>query len=182
MTQTPSVIEQQTRAFGRGCRRSFAQWYDQWYDWSIQEIQGITGQDLAFCQDVVQDVMITVLRRMPPMANQAAQRAWLRRALVNRARDHLRRDLRRHRREQGRQAREKTAAQTTCGLDDLRSALRALDPATTCVLRWRFDFGWTLTRIGRELGWSTSTTEARVRAAVTRLRAELESMAPEKLR
>jgi RNA polymerase sigma factor (sigma-70 family) len=168
-------IQQVTTAIAGGSKRAFAAWYGPWYDWSIQETARLTGRDLSFCHDVVQDVMLSVIRAMPPMPDEARQRGWLRRTLINRARDHLRRDLRRLRRERDRGGPARSADTVAAHRRDLHQALRRLDEASSTLLRWRFDLGWTLARIGRELGLSTSAADGRVRSAVTKLQKNLET-------
>ncbi|MCH2132565.1 MAG: sigma-70 family RNA polymerase sigma factor [Phycisphaerales bacterium] len=167
-------ISTQTAEIARGSREAFADWYDRWYDWCLAETRRWTRRDLGFCHDVVQDVMMTVIRAMPVMPDEARQRAWLRRSLMNRARDHLRRDLRRLRREIGQERHSAVSTVEPDRLRELQAALRRLDEASATLLRWRFDLGWTLARIARELGLSTSTADGRVRGAITKLQVELE--------
>ncbi len=88
-----------TAAIAAGDERAFARFYDAWFDAALALARTVARGDDALALDVVQDVMLKVVRKLPPLSSEAAVRAWLLRAIVSAVVDRLRAEQRRRRRE-----------------------------------------------------------------------------------
>jgi len=156
-----------TQRIASGDTEAFAAFYEAWFDGCLADVQRRTGLDELSCLDVVQDAVLRVATRMPVFDKVEDLRRWMRRVLVNGAWDHIRARVRRSAREQrhaprGEQARD--------DVDGLRDMLATLDHDAADLLRRRFDFGWTLEQIGRELGLKPGAVDGRIRRILTRLK------------
>ena len=69
------------------------------FPWVAAKARSITRRDEAFCLDVVQDVMMIVVKKMPRLETEAALRAWMARTVSRAVTDRLRSEARRRRRE-----------------------------------------------------------------------------------
>lgn len=170
MTAPRSTIEE-TRAIASGDTEAFARFYDTWFTWVLAEARRATSRDEAFCLDVVQDVMLDVVKRLPPLANEAIVCSWLKRTIRSRAIDRLRSEQRRRRRESA----VATSTVTTDPDTDTRIAwlheqLDELGHDVRDLLRMRHGLGWSLARIGGALGLRTGAVDRRLRTAIDELR------------
>ena len=124
--------------------------------------------------DVTQDCLLKAATAMPVFKSDQEGEAWLRRVLINRSRDRLRSELRRRHQEK--------VAMTSRGpsspasdlqqedLEDLEDRLHRLEAEAADLLRRRFVLGWTLKRIGRELGIGAGAVDGRIRRALSVLK------------
>ncbi len=172
-----------TRAVAGGDREAFGVFYDRWFDWSYARVRKATGRDEEFCLDVVHDAMLKVIRSMTTMPNRAVLNAWLSRVLLNTARDRIKVDARRARRErahaEGRARVDAPAHAGSARRDELAALdreLGALDEALAGLVTARVALGMTLERAGALFGLGTGSTDRRVRKALAALR---ESMTEE---
>lgn len=165
-----------SRRIASGDDDAFRDFYRAWFPRCVALVHRATGLDRDACMDVVQDVMVRMADRMPPFDTDEAGMLWLRRVLVNAARDRLRSELRRRRREQ-RSAQGRGPADqaphhdATDEVDRLRRQLDRLEHDAADLLHRRFVLGWTLERIARELGIRTGAVDGRIRRILERLRA-----------
>ncbi|MCA9292375.1 MAG: sigma-70 family RNA polymerase sigma factor [Phycisphaerales bacterium] len=90
------------RAIRAGDAAAFTRLYEATFDRLLARAKRCTKRDEQFCLDVVQEVFVKVIKRLPILESEAALHAWLDRATVTTAYDALRRDIRRARREEGR--------------------------------------------------------------------------------
>ncbi|MEM7199726.1 MAG: sigma-70 family RNA polymerase sigma factor [Planctomycetota bacterium] len=171
-----------TAAIARGDERAFARFYDLWFDRLVVLVRSLTRRDEAFCLDVAQDCMLRVVRRLPALRREEEVAAWMARAALRLAVDHLRRERRRARREQavGGQRPEPPGV-----ADDLLHRERAawlerriaeLPDGDRALLAARFEAGRTLEQVGDGLGMSGHAAHGRIRRLVERLRRAAEEV------
>ncbi|MBC22496.1 MAG: hypothetical protein CMJ32_01070 [Phycisphaerae bacterium] len=165
-----SSILQLTTALSAGDPAALAAFYDRYYDFVLQEARRMTRRDEAFCLDVVQDTFMKVIRHLRPMSDEANLRGWLCRVQLNVARDHLRAEIRRSRREVSITRTDQHRCSTPEDLAWLRQRLQELDAEASQLLTWRFGLGMSLRRIGELTGLSTSTVDGRIRKSIELIR------------
>ncbi|MCH2160366.1 MAG: sigma-70 family RNA polymerase sigma factor [Phycisphaerales bacterium] len=163
-----------TRRIASGDTEAFADFYSLWFDDCVSQARRMTGLDESACLDVVQEAMLKAATRMPVMGEQVELEKWMRRIMINGARDRIRREMRRARHE----AVERTMHTTESHADtESRSELQArisdLDAESAQLLQRRFDLGWTLERIGREIGLRPGAVDGRIKRLLRRLGGEL---------
>ena len=132
-------------------------------------------------EDVVQDVFLRTLRRIERFQHRTVGglQAYLRRAVVNRVRDLIRRSNRRGPQiEVDSESRDwkpspLEAAIMRQQLDQFLEALRRLRPAERQVIVWRIELGYSLDEIATKLGKSKAAAGMSVSRAMTRLAREL---------
>lgn len=157
-----------SRRIASGDTEAFAVFYEAWFNFCIDEVHRMTAFDEAACMDVVQDAMLKIAPRFPVVETSRDLERWMRRVLINGARDRLRAEARRA-------AREHRTHPTPPDRDgeairELRARLDTLDSEARDLLRRRFDFGWTLERIGRELGLRPGAVDGRINRVLKKLR------------
>ncbi len=158
-----------TKRIASGDTDAFARLYEPCFDECLDEVRRMTAMDVSTCLDIVQDAMLRAATAMPVFETHEDLHRWMRRVLLNGARDRMRSELRRARRESA----PRPVSETTIDADelqDLQSRIDALDTESASLIRWRFDFGWTLERIGRELGLKPGAVDGRIRRILTRMR------------
>ena len=169
MAIDPGDVRNLSRRIASGDTEAFAAFYEAWFDRCVSETRRRTGLDEAACLDVVQDAMLRVATRMPVFETQEELERWMRRVLLNGARDRIRAEARRIRRES--HVRVATAAESDRdSLAEIDDRLRAIDKESAQLLRRRYDFGWTLEQIGRELGLRPGAVDGRIRRILKKLR------------
>ena len=167
----PGDAKALSRRIAAGDTAAFAVFYASWFDRCVQETVRRTGLDESACLDIVHDAMLRVARNMPVFETEDELDRWMRRVLLNGARDRIRSEARRMRREaqarpqdHGREDQEAIAG--------LSRRLHALDAESRQLIQRRFDLGWTLERIGRELGLKPGAVDGRIRRILKALRGE----------
>lgn len=166
----PGNTKALSRRIAAGDTAAFAVFYEHWFDRCVVDTRRRTGLDESACLDIVQDAMLRVATRMPVFESEVELERWLRRVLVNGARDRIRSETRRVRRES--QLRPEPTQQDLDAIRELSARLAALDVESGELLRRRFDLGWTLERIGRELGLGPGAVDGRIRRVLSKLRGE----------
>ena len=160
-----------SRRIASGDTEAFAVFYELWFDRCVAETRRRTGLDEAACLDVVQDAMLRVATRMPVFETQEELERWMRRVLLNGARDRIRAETRRIRRES--QAPVATVTESDRdSLAELNVRLAEIDKESAQLLRRRYDLGWTLEQIGRELGLRPGAVDGRIRRILKKLRGD----------
>ncbi len=166
-----------TAAIASGDTEAFAQFYEDWFDELYAYARSATRRDESFCLDLIQDVMLKVIRHLPPIDSEPALRLWLRRVVANTARDRFRTESRRLRREQ-RHADARPEVTETADTNDelevrlkwLRDELTSMDDELAELITARHRFGWTMARIGAVFGLHPSAADGRTRRATTALK------------
>jgi RNA polymerase sigma-70 factor (ECF subfamily) len=172
---SPSDIKQLTNAIASGSPEAFAVFYESWFDRCLESTMRMTGFDEATALDVVQDTMMKVATQLPRFDEERQLRAWLDRVLLNVARDRIRAESRRRRREQ-RPVHTALERMSREELDELDHHLESLDDQQRTILRLRFVLGWSLQKIGSTLRLGgPGSIDGRIRRALEQLRREYQS-------
>ena len=163
-----------TAAIASGNTEAFARFYDAWFDELYAYARRASGRDEAFCLDLVQDVMMKVIKRLRPMPTEQALRLWLRRVVVSTMIDTLRSEKRRAAREsryaESRAGQDAPAMADAERLGWLTNELASMDDALADLMVARHRFGWTLSRIGEVFGLTPGLVDGRTRREAERLR------------
>lgn len=170
-----------TAAIAKGDAGALAVFYEAWFDRSYAIARSITRRDEAFCLDVVQDTMLRVVRALRPLPDRDALERWMRRVIHTTALDHLRRELRRVRREERGAAAAPASVPETPESSDrleleerlawLEQQLRALPQSDRKLLEERFVHGRTLAAAGTAVGLTGDAAHGRIRRLIDQLRA-----------
>ena len=174
----PATDGDLARRVAAGDEAAFASFYDAWFAPTLALARAISRRDEAFALDVVQDVMLTVARKLPPLRDEVALRAWMTRAVANAVTDHLRAEGRRRRRElaAGRERAERldaepwlqlVAAERQAWLAGVLEALPALDRD---LLAARFGAATSVAAAAAARGLGEDAAHGRLRRALQRLR------------
>lgn len=163
------------RAIARGDDRAFTTVYRDWFDRTLGLARAATGRDESFGLDVVQEVMLRLIRATPVVTDEAQFQGWLKRAVLSASIDLIRREQRRSARERHRAASEVADAQSPALLQaeqvqQLRAQLEALPSDERGLLTLRVGLARTLAAISAATGLSLDVVHGRVRRATDRLR------------
>jgi RNA polymerase sigma factor (sigma-70 family) len=182
----PDTTRRLTEAISSGDAAAFDCFYRAWFNRVFLETKRATGRDESFCLDVVQDVMMKVVRAIPVLETEPALAAWLRRCVLTTARDRIRADARRTARErqaaQPDRAEDAARSPTTASgsehfdaesLREIERLISALDANSAQLITARFRFGWTLERIAHALGIRTGAADGRLSRLLANWRKEL---------
>lgn len=165
-----------------GDPEAFTSFYRKWFNPMCAEVRRLTGRDESFCLDVVQEVMMNIIRAAPPVDDESALRAWLTVVVRRCALDRLRAEKRRMQREHRRGT---TVVARTPDTDDLlaslQSELRELDPDRFSLLRFKLGLDWTLERIGSLVGLKAGAVDGRIGRTLTQLRQKLQERGHDRL-
>ena len=171
MDDKPSV-RQISAAIASGSTEAFAVFYEAWFDRCLESTMRMTGFDEPTALDIVQETMMTAATRLPRFKDERQLGAWLDRVILNKARDWIRAEARRRKRER----RPLEAGSEPLQLDELEELdrrLEILDERQRSILHLRFGLGWSLQRIGGALGLGgPGSVDGRIRRALERLREE----------
>jgi RNA polymerase sigma factor (sigma-70 family) len=167
-----------TRAIAAGDETAFTVFYRSWFAAALALARAASRRDEAFCLDIVQDVMWTVCRKLPALADDRAVRAWMVRAVGNAVVDRLRN-------ERSRQQREASVVMTrgATAAGDAGVALAAneqqgwlaarvleLSPSDQALLAARFGDGASVAAAGAAFGLTADSAHSRLRRVLGRLR------------
>jgi RNA polymerase sigma factor (sigma-70 family) len=140
----------------------------------------------AHAGDIEQEVWIRVIRRLRAMESEVRFERWLRSVTLNAARDRLRHEFRRTRRE--RVVRSARSGAASAGADEgliarervagLMKAMRDIDAETARLIDLRMRTDATLDRLGGLVGLSPGALDGRVRRALKGLRDRAEPEEP----
>jgi RNA polymerase sigma-70 factor, ECF subfamily len=174
---TSQPTSQWTGAIAAGDAAAFAAFYDAWFDPTFALARTIARRDESFHLDVVQDVMLKVVRSLPVLATEAAVSAWMTRTVCRTVVDRLRSEQRRHRREQRAAAARSVAdADAWSGLQAgewaawLRARLSELPGIERELVEARFFGGGSVAAAAHALGLSANAAHGRLRRCLDRLR------------
>jgi len=168
----PIDIAAMTRDIQRGKHAAFDAFYSRWFTLVYAVARACTRGDESTCLDVVQDVMLRVIKSIPILHTASDVDRWL--AYVTRriAIDHMRRQSR----ASSRDALAGPGSTPASEIDELACLLRAfqsLDPRESEVLMLRFSGGLTLEQLSSLTGGSKDAAHGRIRRALATLRSLL---------
>lgn len=152
---------------------ALAVFYEQWFDHIYREAQRLTRRDEQECLDVVQDVMLRVVKSIKPMDSEARVAGWLRTVVRSCVYDRFRAEEARLRRQRARAHRDAPARHESIDsdqLDWLRSEIDSLEEHLRRPLLLRIINGFTLAQIGGLLGLTPGAVDGRVNRAMNTLR------------
>ena len=169
----PRTVRELTTAVASGDPEALAVLYRERFDWLYAEAQRCTGRDESFCLDVVQDVMMKMIRKMKPLNDEGQLIAWLRTVLHRCAYDRLRAERRLRQRE--REVAINADASTTANIDDSRldwlaAQLTSLNAEQSQLIRLRFRLGWTLHQVAAFLGLKPGAVDGRINRTLATLK------------
>jgi RNA polymerase sigma factor (sigma-70 family) len=172
-----------TSRIAAGDESAFAQFYQIWFASTLALSRAISRRDEAWCLDVVQDVMMTVVQKMPGLATEAALRAWMTRTVMNAVTDRTRSEARRRRREQAAAEAVATIVREPwldlCDqerLSWLSASVAELPVAEQALLQARFGGTTTVAHEAGVLGISSHAAHGRLRRALEKLRQKAAEM------
>lgn len=165
-------IRQITVAIASGSTEAFATFYEEWFDRCLESAVKMTGFDESTALDIVQETMMTAATQLPRFDDERQLKAWLDRVMLNRARDWIRTESRRRRREQ-RPVPAVVERISSEDLEELDRHLENLDDRQRSILHLRFSLGWSLQKIGNALGLGgAGSIDGRIRRSLEQLRNE----------
>lgn len=168
-----------SRSIAAGDEAAFVAFYDAWFPATLALARGASRRDEAFCLDIVQDVMMTVAKKLPALRDAAAVGAWMRSTVLRAVADRARSERRRARREADAAAARDAAlaaAEPWNALADgerrewLEERIGELSPEDRELLVARFSPSITVTAAGALLGLAPDAAHGRLRRALERLR------------
>lgn len=162
----------ETEAFGELVRR---------HQTAALRVAAVISGSTEDARDIVQDALVKAHRSLGSHRGDGAIRSWLLRVVANEAKNHVRTQSRRRRRDDrhaGLQIRVTSGADEPAleRIDhaELASALGELRPDDRAVLGCRFVAGLSESETAEVLGLPTGTVKSRTSRALGRLRAELQ--------
>lgn len=190
LVPTPTPILALTQGVALGDHACFDVLHGQWNPvvraWIAKTIPRAMHE--AYAGDIEQEVWLRVIRRLRPIDSEVRFERWLRSVTLNAARDRLRHEVRRGRRERvtrldgdaGSIAPE-AALDAREEMARLVDALRSLDAEVARLVDLRMRTDATLDRLGGLVGLTPGALDGRVRRALRALRrqAEAEEQLPE---
>jgi RNA polymerase sigma factor (sigma-70 family) len=176
---SPDTIDCATlsRAIARGCEAAFAAFYAAWFAPALALAKCMSRRDEAFCLDVVQDVMLVVVHKLPPLADERAVRAWMTTTLSRAIADRQRAERRRQQR-----AAAAAAAASESGPEPwwelalgerqtwLQARLAELSPDDRALVAARFGDVGSVAAAGASFGLGADAAHGRLRRVLQRLR------------
>lgn len=165
------------RRIAAGDEVAFTAFYHAWFPPTLALAKAISRRDEAFALDVVQDVMMAVVHKLPALRDEPAVRAWMTRTVANAVTDRLRAETARQRRERrvGGE-RERLGGEPWLQLVAeergawLLASLEALPAMDRQLLAARFGTSTTVAAAAATLGLSEDAAHGRLRRALGRLR------------
>jgi RNA polymerase sigma-70 factor (sigma-E family) len=145
---------------------------------SLLRLAALLIDDVSTCEEIVQDAFVAVLRSSARVRDEAKVPAYLRSAVLNGARSHLRRRRVRERERPLRLVKTEPSAEAGALLADeqraVLDALRSLPDRQRAVLMLRFYLGLSETEIGEVLGIAPGTVKTHARRGIESLAHTLE--------
>jgi RNA polymerase sigma-70 factor (ECF subfamily) len=164
------------RAIAAGDEAAFARFYTRWFPACLLLARTLSRRDESYCLDIVQDVMLRVARRLPPLRDQAAVRAWMTTAVKHAITDRARADARRRSRERHRGEDEPSSPDlATLAVDGERwqwlgARLAELPAADRALLVARFSNDLSVVAAATAFGLGPDQAHGRLRRTLERLR------------
>lgn len=159
-----------------GDEAAFAAFYAAWFQPTLALARAACRRDEAFCLDVVQDVMMNVVKKMPVLDSTARIGAWMARSVLHAATDRLRSEQRRRSREEHAGGGRSAAGEPWHELAEterrqwLGARLQELPAEDRALLEARFGDATTVTAAGALLGMGPDAAHGRLRRVLERLR------------
>jgi RNA polymerase sigma factor (sigma-70 family) len=160
---------------------ALADLYTWWRPIMLAWVRRATARDDEFCHDIVHDAVLKVIARAEPIDSASSLGAWLRAVTLRTARDTLRAESRRSRRDSTPRTTTSShpsalaASAHTEALARIDVELAALTREHRFLLDARFRFGWTLHHTARTLGVKPGLVDGRIRRTLSAMRSTLES-------
>jgi len=181
--RTESVAEATTdchwadlsRRIATGDSAAFEQFFEAYFQFTLETARQATGRDTQTCLDIVQESMLKLMRCLKPLGGQNELNAYVRVVTRSVAYDWLRKENRRQR------AVARLEPQTPANGDQrsiadeeqlrwLEEQLRSLDPQLKQIIDWRYRWGWTLQAIASKLGLQPGAIDGRIQRALKKIR------------
>jgi RNA polymerase sigma factor (sigma-70 family) len=164
----------------RGDREAFRTYYDAHFELMLVESKRCLGRDEQTCLDIVHDAMLKAIRAIKPLANRGSTAAWSRLLVRSVAYDWLRRNRRQreltHEADDTLNLIDRGERRPFPEIDDqarmlwIEENLRRLPADVQRMVDWRYRLGWTLERIGRQMGLKPGAVDGRLRRAIDELK------------
>jgi len=174
-----------TRAVARGDRGACEELCRGWFDRVFRMARAATKRDESFCLDVVQDVMMRVVKGMKPLRGERELKAWMGKVTISCAIDRLRKEQRRARleREVVGAAHYPTAVDVADGtlaerIEWLRGEMERMRPEDRALVELRFGHGRTLAEAGEAARVSGDAVHGRLRRVLRMLVKSATEMLP----
>ena len=172
-----------TGRIAAGDESAFTEFYELWFASTLALCRAISRRDEAFSLDVVQDVMMIVVKKMPRLETEAALRAWMARTVSRAVTDRLRSGARRRRREaQVAEAATAVGREPWSELCDeerlawLSASVAELPEGEQALLEARFGGATTVAAQAVSMGISADAAHGRLRRALANLRHKAQEM------
>ncbi|MFM7115186.1 MAG: RNA polymerase sigma factor, partial [Planctomycetota bacterium] len=161
-TRTESVAEAATdshwadlsRRIANGDSAAFEQFFEDYFQFTLETARQATGRDTQTCLDIVQESMLKLMRCLKPLGGQNELNAFVRVVTRSVAYDWLRKENRRQRAVARLEGHTRNNPQQTVDQDQIRwleEQLRSLDPQLRQIIDWRYRWGWTLQAIASKV-------------------------------
>jgi RNA polymerase sigma factor (sigma-70 family) len=167
---TAAWVRRTTAAVSRGDRAALAEFYERWFDPCYAMARSLTRRDESYCLDVVQEVMMRVIKGLKPLESEGQLRGWMTRAVHSTVVDMLRRETRRARREEEPRPKSGTAAPLEEQLAWVNARLAELPGGDGALLALRVAQDRTLDAAGASEGISGDAAHGRIRRAMGKLK------------
>ena len=152
----------------RGERSSFAEFYELWFERSVEIVRAATGKDESFALDVTQDAMLRAARSMPAIGSHRELELWMGRVLYTAALDRIKAERRRAARERAAMRREETSSPEP----EAGNLFLELGGSEQELLRMRFARGMQLDEIAAAVDTTAGSVSGRIRRALISLRGQ----------
>jgi len=170
-----------TRSVASGDPDAVARLYEAKFAYVFAMVKRSGGLNDEDAMDVLQDVMLKVIRTIRPVRSERALDAFLTRVSRSCAYDHLRKKLRQVKREQTHVTHGLIALTADARLAQeealaaLRRELGGLDRVTRDIIDMRYRASMTLAVIGGHLGMSPGAVHGRLRRGLMKMGASVEA-------
>ena len=184
-TRTESVVEAATdshwadlsRRIANGDSAAFEQFFEDYFQFTLETARQATGRDTQTCLDIVQESMLKLMRCLKPLGGQNELNAFVRVVTRSVAYDWLRKENRRQRAVARLEGHTRNNPQPTVDQDQIRwleEQLRSLDPQLRQIIDWRYRWGWTLQAIASKVGLQPGAVDGRIQRALKKIRQQAE--------
>jgi|GEM_PF-1839908 len=164
-----------TRRLAAGSADAVELFYRRYFDFLLAHARRATGRDEAFCLDVVQEVVLKIIRLTRVVKSESQWNAWLKLVVRTTAYDLLKSEQRRTARQIAVIVPQQyETPECDERIEILHAEIARLDPQLARMIEMRFTGGWTLSRIGKAFGLSIGGVDGRLRRALANLRTRIE--------
>ena len=169
-----------TRGVRNGDSDCFEVLYDHFFDQIYAHVRHLTRRDESTCLDIVQEVLMKVIRAIKPIDNRAQLVAWIRVVTRTVTYDWLKKELRQATAIKQFAEQQPQPCHSESHIEDLarvvwlEEQLRNLPAETQRMLSLRYRLGWSLKRIAERFGLKTGAVDGRIRRAIKKIKLEAE--------